>query len=133
MTIVFSRTSGASSGRIFLFRLPMLLVVLHVLLLVVTGFVWIGSSRQMGAPLAGPEANLWYRVVRAESFPVSYLAQHVVEAALQRIHSGFGFSLSSIYAVGYWTFLLIFGAVQWYLVGSLALTVRRGLGHGNSA
>lgn len=109
----------------------MLLVILHVLLMVMTGLVWISSSRQMGSPLIGPEANLWYRVVRAESFPVSYLAQHVVEAAIQKFNSSFGLSLSAMVAVSYWALVLILGAVQWYFVGLLVTTLRRRLRHGN--
>jgi hypothetical protein len=58
MTLSLSRSSGASSARVFLFRLPTLLVTLHVLLMLVTGFVWISSSHQMDKILSLPATRL---------------------------------------------------------------------------
>ena len=125
-------SSAPHSRRMLLFRLPALLVILHAVLIVVTGLVWIHESHQMGSSLVGPAANSWYRITRTESFPASYLAQQAVEAALSRTPNGFGLSLSGAYAVAYWALLLVFGAVQWYLVGVLVLLARRRLHHSNS-
>lgn len=115
----------------FFFRLPMLLVTLHVLLMLVAGLVWIREVRKIGA-LAGPEANFWLEVVQVESFPMSCVARYALEAGLPRVlrtYGSFGLSLTVLIDGGHWALLLVFGALQCYLIGVLLLRVRRRLPH----
>jgi len=103
----------------------MILVFLHVAFMLCIGFIWYQAVGEYGG-VAGPEAHLAWNLVRFFDFPIFWLCDwgiyaalksesHAVESILEWILGDDPFRNIEIRL--YLPLLLILGSVQWIIVG----------------